>query len=305
MIEFNKKVINKKYVHKSKNENVLVCNLRRAIPIKIEKSVFENIVLSNVNKNEIELILNNYILHQDNLSEGKKSYFIMHNIPYFIKNTHFEILKDQLDLLPQYYDKDKENNYYILKEEITEIEELSILKILNLQNQKIDYNKRKIISDIFEKIQDFRKDDIFFANMLANGNHPFFFEHPVDHVPGMMIIEASRQFLIAISHLYGKIPLKGINFILSSIHVDFFNYLELNQPIIMIAQVNKVKRNKDGSWRNGIDLNVYFYQNNIKCTLINYIGRVINNDHLKTLSKRYNYVKNAKINLLNKINSFD
>lgn len=297
MLNEKKRLIDKKYVHKTKDENVLVYNLRRALPVKINKNIFENEILKSVNKEEKKLLLNYYIQHFNKNYISNPQFYIMYNIPHIIEKEYLKdlikekkIIKEDLKSLFQYYNKDKENNHYILKKEISEIDEINILKTLKKKDLQIfDFDNREIISSIFEKIVDFQKEDIFFANMLADKTHMFFFEHSVEHVPAMMTIEASRQFFIAICHIYGKIPLEGISFILSGIQVDFKNYLELNYPIKMIAEINKKKARKDGSWKE-IDTNIYFYQNNIKSVVINYKGRSISNEMFKHIRKtNFNY----------------
>ena len=60
------------------------------------------------------------------------------------------------------------------------------------------------------------------------------------------------------------------------------------------AEVNDVKKRKDGSWKN-IDMRVLFYQNNIKCAVINYTGRVMNDDQFKKLRNKEKYIEACKI----------
>ncbi|MEU6862758.1 ScbA/BarX family gamma-butyrolactone biosynthesis protein [Streptomyces sp. NPDC046876] len=53
-------------------------------------------------------------------------------------------------------------------------------------------------------------------------NHPILFDHPVDHAPGMLLLEAVRQ------GAYGfAFPRQGV---LTDMEIRFFRYAELNSP---------------------------------------------------------------------------
>ncbi|MCK4797925.1 MAG: hypothetical protein KAT05_11105 [Spirochaetes bacterium] len=309
MLEIKKRLIDKKYVHKSKQENVLIFNVRRALPLKINTDVLKNIILPKLSQNEKELLLKYYILHKDTVSNNKQkddeAYYTIYNIPHLIEEKNIKELfnkdkftKEELETILSFYHEDEKKENYVLKEDITEMDEMKIQNLMKIKNlHVIDYDNRGKISQILEKIDDFKKDNIFYANMFADKEHSFFFEHEVDHVPALMLIEASRQFLIACCHLYGKIPLEGISFILSGIQIEFKNFLNLNFPTKMIAKVNKVKTKKEGAWKNEIDATITFYQRNIDASTINYIGKIIKNNSFKTLRKdQFKYKEQPRFN---------
>jgi hypothetical protein len=77
----------------------------------------------------------------------------------------------------------------------------------------------------------------FECDMIVDSNHPFFFEHPLDHVPGMMFTEAGRQVGIAISHLFLGVPF-GTQFISREYKVFFESFAELIEPITIRARFN-------------------------------------------------------------------
>jgi len=70
----------------------------------------------------------------------------------------------------------------------------------------------------------------FECDMVVDPQHPFFFEHPSDHVPGMMLIEAGRQVGIAVSHLFLNVPF-GTAFISKEFNVRFEALAQLDEPI--------------------------------------------------------------------------
>jgi hypothetical protein len=56
---------------------------------------------------------------------------------------------------------------------------------------------------------------------------PYFFDHPLDHVPGMGLLEAMRQAALAIRHPEPALPL--------SIQAAFTHYVELDIPCLIRA----------------------------------------------------------------------
>ncbi|QNP69521.1 A-factor biosynthesis protein [Streptomyces roseirectus] len=63
--------------------------------------------------------------------------------------------------------------------------------------------------------------------LRVNTAHPVFFDHPLDHVPGMLLLEAARQ--AARSALPGKRPP-------SAYHAVFHRYAELDEPVWIEAR---------------------------------------------------------------------
>lgn len=60
------------------------------------------------------------------------------------------------------------------------------------------------------------------TQLRADTSHPVLFDHPVDHAPGMLLLEAVRQAA------YGSaFPRRGV---LTELEMHFFRYAELNAP---------------------------------------------------------------------------
>ena len=72
----------------------------------------------------------------------------------------------------------------------------------------------------------------FECEMIVDPHQAFFFEHPLDHVPGMMFTEAGRQVGIAISHLFLNVPF-GTQFISREFRIWFDSFADLTDPIIV------------------------------------------------------------------------
>jgi hypothetical protein len=76
----------------------------------------------------------------------------------------------------------------------------------------------------------------FEAELVHDTDHPFFFEHPLDHVPAMFLVEAGRQFGIAISHVFLGVPIDAM-FATRSFDIHFNEFAELHAPVTITAGV--------------------------------------------------------------------
>ncbi len=74
------------------------------------------------------------------------------------------------------------------------------------------------------------------AEVAHDVDHPFFFEHPLDHVPAMFLVEAGRQLGIAIAHLFLGVP-RDILFATESFDIRFTAFAELSAPITIRARI--------------------------------------------------------------------
>ncbi len=81
--------------------------------------------------------------------------------------------------------------------------------------------------------------------MRVDTSHSFFFEHAVDHVPGLALIEAARQFGLAVAHRYYEVPMDYV-FLLSGMNVGFTRLIELDQPAFIRGTLEPLK------WRRGV-----------------------------------------------------
>ena len=72
--------------------------------------------------------------------------------------------------------------------------------------------------------------DSYVARMFVDPEHPFFFEHPLDHIPSMMLIEGGRQVGIAVSQMFMDVPFETA-FAPTEITARFSAYAELSLPV--------------------------------------------------------------------------
>lgn len=79
--------------------------------------------------------------------------------------------------------------------------------------------------------------DDFIAQLALDQEHPFFFEHPLDHYPGLMMVEAGRQLGTAVAHTYYRVPYDTV-FVLNGMQVDFTTFAELAKPVFVNSTVS-------------------------------------------------------------------
>jgi hypothetical protein len=78
--------------------------------------------------------------------------------------------------------------------------------------------------------------DEFHSFICVNTNHPFFFDHSRDHIPGIMLIEAGRQKAMAIVHKYYQVSFDMVFFI-NDFQMKFFNFAKTSSPVILKSKV--------------------------------------------------------------------
>ncbi|MFJ2995334.1 AfsA-related hotdog domain-containing protein [Pandoraea sp. NPDC087047] len=84
--------------------------------------------------------------------------------------------------------------------------------------------------------------ECFIATLDIDRHHPFFFEHPLDHVPGLMLIEGTRQTGTAISHCFYHVS-HDLVFVLDALNVTFEHFAELCAPLsVRFVIVDKTYR---------------------------------------------------------------
>lgn len=79
-------------------------------------------------------------------------------------------------------------------------------------------------------------EDRFFVELILPSDHPFFFEHPFDHVPGLMLVEAGRQAGTAIAHQHYNVAMDSV-FVLDRVEVEFSRFATLEDPVCVISSV--------------------------------------------------------------------
>jgi hypothetical protein len=84
--------------------------------------------------------------------------------------------------------------------------------------------------------------------LRVDQGHPFFFDHPCDHIPGMLLCEAASQAaLLAAARLKARSASEGI---VQASELCFLNFAELHEPVRVEARIVASKRSGRGSLDN-------------------------------------------------------
>lgn len=86
----------------------------------------------------------------------------------------------------------------------------------------------------------------------------FFFDHQIDHIPGMLIACILRQSVLVISHLFYNVPFSR-RFLMDDISMKFSRHAALEEPITVKARFENLKRR--GSEVRAAECVVDVYQN--------------------------------------------
>jgi len=101
------------------------------------------------------------------------------------------------------------------------------------------------IGDVYKTAE-----DTFECEMVFDDEHNFFFEHRIDHVPGLLMLESTRQMGTAISHLFYDVDY-NYNFIIDYSNIKFTNFTELNKEITVKTVIDADLRKKNRKVFNG------------------------------------------------------
>ena len=99
--------------------------------------------------------------------------------------------------------------------------------------------------------------DEFHSFVIVNTGHPFFFEHPREHVPGLLLVEAGRQNSMAIVHKYYDVSFDKAFFI-NDFQMKFASFATASSPLMIKSRVlNNASKSKNYFQ---LDFEITFYQ---------------------------------------------
>lgn len=99
------------------------------------------------------------------------------------------------------------------------------------------HDPRNVFISRVERVSEARPDDLV-AQLAIDLAHPYHFEHPQDHVPGMMLMEAGRQLALAVAHLFYEVPMDSV-FVLQDVTVGFQHFAALDEPLFIYSTVRE------------------------------------------------------------------
>ncbi|AHC14953.1 AfsA-related hotdog domain-containing protein [Salinispira pacifica] len=284
--------ISKSLVHKSRDENVLLANLRRVLPRAFREEDFEKF-LARTSASEASDVRGVYKLIQSPGIFGGVPHYVMKEplgtlrlspeeyeaVLKAIPPKSRERFKESYKPLSQNPEADGcsepedrsaavdqvsrmnplHNGDLILKDFLEDDLLNRVIKHAGKKEYYVDNSLQADISRILEKYGYQDQREIFLANLVVDTDHSFFFEHPNEHVPGIMILEACRQMVVACAHEYGNVSARGAHMILDVMEAKFDGFLELYAPVILRAHVTS-KKIQRGSWST-VGMEITIHQN--------------------------------------------
>ncbi|MEN8146646.1 MAG: AfsA-related hotdog domain-containing protein [Campylobacterota bacterium] len=131
---------------------------------------------------------------------------------------------------------------------------------MNTQQKTVPIDKRYVHKANEENvlIGDVEKHgDAFHTSVIVNTEHPFFFEHPREHVPGLLLVEAGRQSSMAIVHKYYDVAFDKAFFI-NDFQMKFTGFATTSAPLTIKSSVlNSASKSKNYFQ---LDFEIAFYQ---------------------------------------------
>jgi 2-oxo-3-(phosphooxy)propyl 3-oxoalkanoate synthase len=110
---------------------------------------------------------------------------------------------------------------------------------MNTQQQIVPINKDYVHKTNAENVlisELIQHGDEFHSFICVNTNHPFFFDHSREHIPGIMLIEAGRQKAMAIVHKYYEVSFDKVFFI-NDFQMKFFSFAQTSLPVVIKSKV--------------------------------------------------------------------
>jgi len=101
----------------------------------------------------------------------------------------------------------------------------------------------------------------FVTSLIVDDTHRYFFDHPCDHVPGMLLLEGCMQLAQAAVSKRTSVPRHQIA--VSAYDVDFRQFVECDAPVKMAAQFPEPPNKSDN--RQPTNVEIAFSQKNVLC----------------------------------------
>lgn len=232
-----KRLERKEYVNQLNEDEVLIYNMRRVVPICIPINIF-NHTINNLSQEKSNLLIKMYSPQKIIGIDGNiNNVAVLNTIFYQIESNEFEAILEsqQLSIADKVFLTEnyvKAGDYYILKRNYDDISDIKIARILKKEYKYSLFDDYYVkLSNIFEEAEQIEKTNIFRSGMFVNTLHPYFYRKCYEHIPGMMLLEASRQFGYAASYRYINVSMNEVVFALTELNSKFFNYMQSNFPV--------------------------------------------------------------------------
>jgi len=114
---------------------------------------------------------------------------------------------------------------------------------------------RELAENVVISTPDRAESGNFTASLIVDLKHPFFFDHPCDHVPGMLLMEGCAQMATTAASLtVGKKP---IEVLVNGYEIEFAHFVECHLPVTLDARVPPIDRDQHGVPRGTVEIRIW------------------------------------------------
>lgn len=261
--------IEKRLVHKHREENVCITPLRRELPRRLPGDALASPELQRAPQVARALLERCYV------PRGAERVLTL--VPQIVSEAELSEAVRTLpaaarQLIARGYLPDAGGPWRSLAPDVGEREELGLTEALRRQpffrQAPLDERSRRQLAALVETMAGVEKPEVFWCQLVCDRSHAFFFEHSQEHVPGMLLIEACRQMVEAAWHQFGRAPFED-KFVMDTVQVSFHAYVELQPPLLMRLEP-RARKSRTGTWE-ALEPVLEVYQRGVK--LGSYGGR--------------------------------
>jgi 3-hydroxymyristoyl/3-hydroxydecanoyl-(acyl carrier protein) dehydratase len=113
-----------------------------------------------------------------------------------------------------------------------------MVKLMNANLHSLYISRKEIINNVCQEVDIDTNKQRAKAVLIVNKDHPFFFDHKLDHVPGLLIAEGMCQ----LSEILAKSINKTSTLFICGINIDFVKFCTFKKKIIMLAEVDSINQ---------------------------------------------------------------
>jgi hypothetical protein len=104
----------------------------------------------------------------------------------------------------------------------------------------------------------------FVASLIVDDSHAYFFDHPCDHVPGMLLLEGCAQ--LALAAFAETVSAPSGTSVVSGYDVNFAQFVECHLPTTLAARVTPAQTSSGGALPTTVQISIA--QQNVVCGTI-------------------------------------
>lgn len=263
--------IAKRFVHKHRDENVCITPVRRELPRRIGAAAAERLAPAPESS---RLLLDTWYR---SVGAGR----MLADVPLEIGDGALQAALRTLpasarELVGRCYVLDGRRSVRTLRHDVDERQARGLLAAFAgqpfLGGTSLDERSRRELSAWLESLPGAAPVEIYWCQLVCDPGHAFFFEHPQEHVPGMLLVEACRQMVEAVWHQFGGAPFGDV-FVIDTMHVSFRAYVELDEPCLL-RLLPRARAGRTGTWE-AIEPHLELYQRGVHVGSFGGTGRLI------------------------------